>query len=149
MSAMGGIVHDCIARPIRENILHAHEPCSRAFIPDVGGKTASLKTLGLLVLMAKAGLFLPLEGPCEPPPTLQWFDKVLADVGDSQDLMQSLSTFSGHVQRLRRILTATGQASLVLLDEVSRLQHIATHSLSPLTNAADTCLHDCAVGKRD
>ncbi|KAK9809345.1 hypothetical protein WJX73_007359 [Symbiochloris irregularis] len=76
--------------------------------PNTGGKTAALKTLGLMALMAKAGLFLPL----------QWFGAVLADVGDSQDLQQSLSTFSGHVKRLGRILSAADRSSLVLLDEV-------------------------------
>ena len=97
-----------------------------------GGKTAALKTLGLMALMAKAGLFLPVQiaAPASSsngsqaddtssgPPRLQWFSQVLADVGDSQDLQQSLSTFSGHVKRLGRILGAVDSRSLVLLDEV-------------------------------
>ncbi|KAK9823927.1 hypothetical protein WJX72_006408 [[Myrmecia] bisecta] len=82
--------------------------------PNTGGKTASLKTLGLMVLMAKAGLFLPLQAE----PRLLWFDQVLADLGDGQSLQQSLSTFSGHIRRVRNILTAVTPRSLVLLDEV-------------------------------
>ena len=89
---------------------------------SAGGKTASLKTLGLLALMAKAGLFLPLEPrPQGGPPELEWFSEVLADVGDSQDLTQSISTFSGHLHRLKRITAAVRPSSLVLLDEVSLL----------------------------
>lgn len=84
-----------------------------------GGKTASMKTLGLLVLMAKAGLFLPLEtSGKEPTARLPWFDRVLADLGDSQDLTQNLSTFSGHVTRVKRITASVSPKSLVLLDEV-------------------------------
>jgi dsDNA-specific endonuclease/ATPase MutS2 len=67
--------------------------------------------------MAKAGLFLAVEAG-SPPPRLWWFSSVLADIGDSQSLQQSLSTFSGHVRRLRRVLAAAGPSSLVLLDEV-------------------------------
>lgn len=75
-----------------------------------------------MALMAKAGLFLPVDrdddGSPSPQPHLHWFDAVLADIGDSQSLQQSLSTFSGHVRRLRRVLGAAGPLSLVLLDEV-------------------------------
>ncbi len=84
-----------------------------------GGKTASLKTLGLFALMPKAGLFIPAARSTAH--SLEWFSEVLADVGDSQDLAQNLSTFSGHVQRLKRITTAVSPSSLVLLDEVSIL----------------------------
>ncbi|GAB4822194.1 hypothetical protein N2152v2_009240 [Parachlorella kessleri] len=93
--------------------------------PNTGGKTASLKALGLVSLMAKAGCFIPqappgAEGPgqAQGAPKLVWFDKVLADLGDGQSLQQSLSTFSGHVRRIRNILAATTPRSLVLLDEV-------------------------------
>ncbi|MEH2161973.1 MAG: endonuclease MutS2 [Nostoc sp.] len=99
--------------------------------PNTGGKTVTLKTLGLAALMAKVGLFVPAREPVEIP----WFDKVLADIGDEQSLQQSLSTFSGHIRRISRILEAleNGEAegheeesnppcpmpnSLVLLDEV-------------------------------
>ncbi|MEH2280258.1 MAG: endonuclease MutS2 [Nostoc sp.] len=97
--------------------------------PNTGGKTVTLKTLGLAALMAKVGLFVPAREPVEIP----WFDKVLADIGDEQSLQQSLSTFSGHIRRISRILEALGTGdlglgtgekeipnpqSLVLLDEV-------------------------------
>jgi DNA mismatch repair protein MutS2 len=87
--------------------------------PNTGGKTVCLKVAGLMALMAKAGLLLPVDAdPGGPSPSLHWFDSVLADIGDSQSLQQSLSTFSGHVRRLRRVLGAAGPLSLVLLDEV-------------------------------
>lgn len=90
--------------------------------PNTGGKTVTLKTLGLAALMAKVGLFVPAKVPVELP----WFEQILADIGDEQSLEQSLSTFSGHIRRISRILEALGQEesqlatpnSLVLLDEV-------------------------------
>ncbi|PPS45723.1 endonuclease MutS2 [Chroococcidiopsis sp. TS-821] len=91
--------------------------------PNTGGKTVTLKTLGLAALMAKVGLFVPAREPVEIP----WFDQVLADIGDEQSLQQSLSTFSGHIRRISRIIDAlangnstpkTPRPSLVLLDEV-------------------------------
>lgn len=66
--------------------------------------------------MPKAGLFIPADK--SKAHRLEWFAEVLADVGDSQDLAQNLSTFSGHVQRLKRITAAVSTSSLVLLDEV-------------------------------
>ncbi|MGI0486619.1 endonuclease MutS2 [Pantanalinema rosaneae CENA516] len=101
--------------------------------PNTGGKTVTLKTLGLAVLMAKVGLFVPAREPVELP----WFEQILADIGDEQSLQQSLSTFSGHIRRISRILGAlqpesvgremgevslvppgSSPLSLVLLDEV-------------------------------
>jgi len=94
--------------------------------PNTGGKTVTLKTLGLAALMAKVGLFIPAREPVEIP----WFHQVLADIGDEQSLQQSLSTFSGHIRRIGRILAALSSnpeqepgagplgPSLVLLDEV-------------------------------
>jgi DNA mismatch repair protein MutS2 len=72
--------------------------------PNTGGKTVTLKTLALAALMAKVGLFVPAREPVEIP----WFDQVLADIGDEQSLQQSLSTFSGHIRRISRILDALG-----------------------------------------
>lgn len=82
--------------------------------PNTGGKTVTLKTLGLAILMAKVGLFVPAREPVE----ILWLDKVLADIGDEQSLEQSLSTFSGHIRRISRILAEMTENSLVLLDEV-------------------------------
>jgi DNA mismatch repair protein MutS2 len=90
--------------------------------PNTGGKTVTLKSIGLAALMARAGLFLP----CSGSPRLPWCEAVLADIGDEQSLQQNLSTFSGHVRRIARILTAlagltptaVGAPALVLLDEV-------------------------------
>jgi DNA mismatch repair protein MutS2 len=82
--------------------------------PNTGGKTVTLKTLGLAALMVKVGLFVPAREPVEIP----WFEKVLADIGDEQSLEQSLSTFSGHIRRISRILAELNENSLVLLDEV-------------------------------
>lgn len=101
--------------------------------PNTGGKTASLKTFGLLSLMAKAGLAIPVAAPSGGfaidssatgrageivAPRCMWFDKVLVDVGDSQSLEQNLSTFSGHMTRISKILDSATAHSLVLLDEV-------------------------------
>ena len=92
--------------------------------PNTGGKTVTLKSVGLAVLMARSGLFVP----CSGSPRLPWCAQVLADIGDEQSLQQNLSTFSGHVRRIARILealpaagsdlAAAPGASLVLLDEV-------------------------------
>uniref|UniRef100_A0A803QGM7 Smr domain-containing protein n=1 Tax=Cannabis sativa TaxID=3483 RepID=A0A803QGM7_CANSA len=82
--------------------------------PNTGGKTASMKTLGLASLMSKAGMFLPAKNH----PKLPWFNLVLADIGDHQSLEQNLSTFSGHISRIRNILEVTSEESLVLLDEI-------------------------------
>ncbi|MGL5034357.1 MAG: endonuclease MutS2 [Microcystaceae cyanobacterium] len=84
--------------------------------PNTGGKTVTLKTLGLAALMAKVGLYIPAKYPVEIP----WFEQVLADIGDEQSLQQNLSTFSGHIRRIVRITEAlkSSENSLVLLDEV-------------------------------
>ena len=85
--------------------------------PNTGGKTVTLKSIGLAALMARAGMWIP----CNGSPSLPWCAQVLADIGDEQSLQQSLSTFSGHVKRIGSILQsiASGPSpALVLLDEV-------------------------------
>ena len=85
--------------------------------PNTGGKTVALKSIGLAVLMAKSGLLLP----CKGKPRMPWCKNILADIGDEQSLQQNLSTFSGHILRISRILDAITSfpgTTLVLLDEV-------------------------------
>lgn len=81
--------------------------------PNTGGKTVALKTFGLLVLMVRSGLPIP----CAPGSRLYLFGRVFADIGDEQSIEENLSTFSGHLSRVRAILEAADEASLVLLDE--------------------------------
>jgi DNA mismatch repair protein MutS2 len=82
--------------------------------PNAGGKTVALKTLGLLTLMAMAGLSIPASGDS----TVSTFPRVFAAVGDEQSVEQDLSTYSAHVRRLNEILAGADRGSLVLLDEV-------------------------------
>ena len=82
--------------------------------PNTGGKTLVLKTVGLLAWLANRGLPIAASEGCEIPD----FTAVLADVGDAQSLQSSLSTFSGHLTRIRRILAAAKPGTLVLLDEL-------------------------------
>lgn len=75
--------------------------------PNTGGKTVTLKTIGIVALMAKVGLYIPAKYPAQIP----WFKSILADIGDEQSLEQSLSTFSGHICRIIRIIEALHSSS--------------------------------------
>ena len=82
--------------------------------PNTGGKTITLKTVGLMALMARAGLLLPADEQSE----IGFFPEIYADIGDDQNIQRSLSTFSGHLDKVIHMLNNAKPGSLVLLDEL-------------------------------
>ncbi len=119
--------------------------------PNTGGKTVTLKTLAIVALMAKVGLFIPAREPVELP----WFDLILADIGDEQSLQQSLSTFSGHIRRIGRILgemegTRQGEKDLSTISETPNSKLPTPNSqlptLNPKTPTALVLLDEVGAG---
>ncbi|MDH5457306.1 MAG: endonuclease MutS2 [Nitrospinota bacterium] len=82
--------------------------------PNTGGKTVTLKTVGLMSMMARAGLLLPVADNSE----MGFFPEVYADIGDDQNIQLQLSTFSGHLAKIIHILNNASEGALVLLDEL-------------------------------
>ena len=82
--------------------------------PNAGGKTVTLKTLGLLSVMFQHGLLIPAD----PVSKLPLFSSIFADIGDKQSIEQDLSTFSSHIANIRRIVDRADKDSLILLDEI-------------------------------
>lgn len=82
--------------------------------PNTGGKTVTLKTVGLMCAMAMTGLFVP----CQEESIVSFFEDILCDIGDEQSIEQNLSTFSGHITNLSDILNVACDKNLVLIDEV-------------------------------
>ena len=93
------------------------EPTKKAMVisgPNAGGKTAALKTIGLLSLMAQAGLFVPASGI----PRIPVFTKVFAVIGDEQDISMELSSFTAHMMSIKEIYEHAQGGELILIDEI-------------------------------
>lgn len=84
--------------------------------PNAGGKTVLIKTLGLAATMAQSGLFVAAGGDSQP--TLPRVSALLTDIGDEQSIEASLSTYAGHLQNLKAIVSSAGESALVLIDEL-------------------------------
>ncbi|MGQ9754118.1 MAG: endonuclease MutS2 [Thermaceae bacterium] len=109
-----GAFHPLIPNPVR-NSLTLDENTRLLLItgPNMGGKTALLKTVGLAALMAQSGLFVPAEEA-----ELPFFEGVYADIGDEQSIQESLSTFASHLLRIKAMLQEATKSSLILIDEL-------------------------------
>ena len=94
-------------------VLSEEEPIIIISGPNAGGKTVSLKTVGLLTLMHQAGLMIPVRSA-----TIGYFKHIFIDIGDNQSLSDNLSTFSAHISQIGEIIHAVGAKDLVLLDEL-------------------------------
>jgi DNA mismatch repair protein MutS2 len=95
-------------------LLDAPDRCVVLSGPNAGGKTTAMKAVGLLVLLVHCGFPVPAF----PDSTIPFFENVLADIGDAQNLSEGLSTFSGHIRRIRAIWDQAGPRTLILLDEL-------------------------------
>jgi DNA mismatch repair protein MutS2 len=107
-----GTVREHSTVPVDLRLGHKHDTLIISG-PNTGGKTVALKTVGLLFLMVSAGIPVP----CDPRSKVYLFGKIFADIGDEQSIEGDLSTFSGHLVRMRRILEHADAKSLVLMDE--------------------------------
>jgi DNA mismatch repair protein MutS2 len=96
--------------------VHVDESYTTVLItgPNTGGKTVSLKTIGLLALMVQAGMHIPVD----PDSEISVFENIYADIGDQQSIEQNLSTFSSHISHIVDILKNANNRSLILLDEL-------------------------------